>query len=267
VKARLCLFACAAICLRAESPPSIPAPFYTPSSVVNGANPKAGALAPNTIGTLYGRDLSFNTVAVTNEHITEGRLPVTLPGSGVSLQIEGRSAFLYYVSPTQINFLVPPTLTAGPADFQLVLDGRAAERIRIELAAASPALFASDPESVVATHLDASVVTSSHPATANEIIVLYATGLGATSPRQVAGQVPSGIARISRAAEFQVMLDGQPVDRANILYVGAAPGFAGLYQINLKLPSNLPQNPEVRIGFSDAMSPMGLRLPSDRRNP
>ena len=59
----------------------------------------------------------------------------------------------------------------------------------------------------------------------------------------MAGQVPTGIARIARVAEFQVTLDGQPVDRANILYVGAAPGFAGLYQINLKLPSNLPHNP------------------------
>ena len=169
------------VCVRGDLPASGITPEH-PSALLYAinrrqrANPKAGALAPNTIGTLYGRDLSFNTVAVTSEHITEGRLPVTLPGSGVSLQIEGRSAFLYYVSPTQINFLVPPTLTAGPADFQLVLDGRAAERIRIELAAASPALFASDPETVVATHLDASVVTSTHPATADEIIVLFATG-------------------------------------------------------------------------------------------
>ena len=267
MNARLYLSVIAALSLRAESPPSIPAPFYTTSSIVNGASFKAGALAPNTIGTLYGRDLSFNTRAVTSQDIIDDRLPVTLSGSGVSLQIDGRAAFLYYVSPTQINFLVPPVLTPGPTDFQLVLEGRAAENIRIDLAGVSPALFTVDPETILATHLDGSLVTVGHPAIPGEIVVLYANGLGETVPRQIAGKIHRGIAWIVRAQEFQLMLNGNWVDRADILYAGAAPGFAGLYQINVKLPTSLPANPEVRIGISDAISPTGVRLPARSGNP
>jgi uncharacterized protein (TIGR03437 family) len=267
VKAQIFLLTFAALSLWAESPPSIPAPFYTPSSIVNAANFKAGPLAPNTIGTLYGRDLAFVTRAVTREDLSDNVLPTTLPGSGVRLLIDGRPAFLYFVSPSQINFLVPPSLDAGPTAFQLVLDGRAAQSVVHELTPASPALFNADPETAVSTHLDASVVTADNPARPGEVIVLYATGLGATKPRLLAGQMPSGVAWIARASEFQVTIDGVPVAAANILYAGAAPGYAGLYQINLKLPATLPANPEIRIGFGQGMSPSGVRLPAKASNP
>jgi uncharacterized protein (TIGR03437 family) len=252
--------------LRAESPPQIPAPFYTPSSIVNAASFKAGPLAPNTIGTLYGRDLAFTTRAVSNSDLYNGTLPTTLLGTGVRLLIDGNLAFLYYVSPTQINFLVPSTMTPGVSRIQLVLDGRAAESVQIELAAASPALFAMDPETALATHLDGSVVTAANPARAGEVILLFATGLGTTRPRLPAGQMPTGIAWVERRSEFQLTLNGNAVDRSNVLYVGAAPGFAGLYQINLRLPGDLPANPEIRIGFDETMSPAGFVLPAEPRN-
>lgn len=245
----------------AETPPHAPAPFYTPSSIVNAANFKAGPLAPNTIGTLYGRDLAFSTRSLSKEDIYNGTLPTTLLGSGVRLLIDGTLAYLYFVSPTQINFLVPSTLTPGTSQIQLVLDGRAAESVRIEIASASPALFALDPETILATRLDGSSITADKPAHPSDIIILYATGLGATRPRIPAGQIPAGAAWIDRMADFQILFNGEAMDRANVLYAGAAPGFAGLYQINLKLPEATPPNPEVRIGFRDLLSPSGVRLP------
>jgi uncharacterized protein (TIGR03437 family) len=255
------------VLLRAESPPQIPAPFYTPSSIVNAASFKAGPLAPNTMATLYGRDLAFTTRAVDSGDLYNGTLPTTLLGTGVRLLIDGTLAFLYYVSPTQINFLVPSTLTPGTSRIQLVLDGKAAESVRIELAAQSPALFALDPETALATRLDGGVVTSANPARPSEVILLFATGLGTTRPRLPAGQMPTGINWIERRSEFQITLNGNPVDRSNVLYVGAAPGFAGLYQINLRLPADLPPNPEIMIGFDGSMSPAGFMLPADPRNP
>lgn len=261
------LLLCGAVLAQADGPRQIPAPFYTSSSIVNAASFKAGPLAPNTIGTLYGRDLAFITRAVSNEDLYNGTLPTTLLGTGVRLLIDGNLAFLYYVSPTQINFLVPSSLTPGASRIQLVLDGRAAESVRLDLNAVSPALFASDPETALATHLNGAVVTPEKPAMPGEIIVLYATGLGVTRPRLPAGQMPTAIAWIERTADFQVTVNGEPLDRANILYAGAAPGFAGLYQINLRLPDALTANPEIRIGFRDAMSPMSVRLPSRQSNP
>ena len=56
------------------------------------------------------------------------------------------------------------------------------------------------------------------------------------------------------------------MSRANILYAGAAPGFAGLYQINLRLPENVRRNTELRIGFKDVMSPGETHLPVEAGN-
>lgn len=260
------VFACA-ICAWAEAPPRIPAPLYTPSSVVNAANYKAGSLAPNTIGTLFGRDLAFVTRSLAAEDLYNGTLPTTLLGTGVRLLINRTLAFLYFVSPSQVNFLVPSTLTPGPVDIELSVDGRYGEAVRVQLAEFSPALFPLDPETALATRADGSVITYERPASPGEVIILYATGLGATRPRLPAGQIPTGIAWLDKLADFRVTLAGEALDRANLLYAGAAPGFAGLYQINLRLPDNTARNPELRIGFRDLMSPVGARLPVERSNP
>jgi uncharacterized protein (TIGR03437 family) len=63
------------------------------------------------------------------------------------------------------------------------------------------------------------------------------------------------------ARDFQVLLNGVAVDRSRVLYVGVTPGYAGLYQVNLRLPDDVPQNPEVRVGTAAQMSLAGLYLP------
>jgi uncharacterized protein (TIGR03437 family) len=58
-----------------------------------------------------------------------------------------------------------------------------------------------------------------------------------------------------------VVLGGVPVEPGRIAYVGVMPGYAGLYQINLKLPENVESDPEIRIGLAGQISRTGLRLP------
>jgi uncharacterized protein (TIGR03437 family) len=177
--------------------------------VVNAASFKVGALAPNTIGTLYGRDLAFVTRSLAQEDLYNGTLPTTLLGSGVRLLINRTLAFIYFVSPTQINFLVPSTLTPGRAEIQLGLDGRYGEAVPVMLTEFSPALFQVDPETAMATRADGSLVSQERPARAGEVVILYATGLGATRPRLPAGQIPTGAAWLERFEEFRVILDGR----------------------------------------------------------
>jgi uncharacterized protein (TIGR03437 family) len=56
------------------------------------------------------------------------------------------------------------------------------------------------------------------------------------------------------------MLNGAPIPTGHILYVGVAPGFAGLYQINVLLPEDTPQNPTIRIGYANALSPLNQTI-------
>ena len=83
------------------------APSYSTSSIVNSADNVAGPLAPNTIGTIYGKGLSYVTRALAPEDVIGGVLPNGLPGTGVNILIGGVPANIFYGSPAQINFLVP----------------------------------------------------------------------------------------------------------------------------------------------------------------
>jgi uncharacterized protein (TIGR03437 family) len=144
------------------------APSYTAASIVNAAT-VTGALAPNTIATLYGTGLAYITRAVSADDIRAGIMPLILPGSGVRVSIGEAPAHIYYVSPTQVNLLVPDNLIPGPVEVQLTLDGRAGPAVKIQLAAAAPALFKWTEQWIVACHADGSVVTPESPARPGEI--------------------------------------------------------------------------------------------------
>jgi len=237
------------------------APAYSGASIVNAADNLVETLAPNTIATIYGKNLAYATKSLSFDDIRGGVLPTVLPGSGVRVLVGGLLANPYYVSPTQINFLVPPNLLPGVTSVQLVIDSWAGPVISIQLAAASPALFQLDSQNAVATRGDGSVITPAAPAKPGDVVVLYATGLGQTKPPIGYCELPWAATWLKQPADFRVVLDGVSLDSSAILYAGIAPGFAGLYQINMVLPPSTGVNPEVRIGLGETMSIAGVRLP------
>ncbi len=250
----------AAVSARGQNPVLDP-PFYTAASIANAAAAVAGLYAPNTFVTIYGQNLAFVTRAISADDIGGGMLPTALPGTGLRVLIGAIAADIYYVSPTQVNLLIPTFLTPGPAILQLEVDGIAGPPIPIVLGASAPALFQLDAVNVLATHADYSLVTPAAPAHAGEEIVLYATGLGATVPASVPDRIPEAAAILADMTDFQVTLNGTPVDPGNIPYAGVVPGYAGLFQINLVVPAGVASNPEVRVGSSALLSPSGRFLP------
>jgi uncharacterized protein (TIGR03437 family) len=230
-------------------------PFYTADSIANTASNVSGLYAPNTFVTIYGQNLAYVTKAISPDDISGGSLPTALIGTGVRVLINNIPADIYYVSPGQINLLVPTILTAGPAIIQSIVDGIAGPAVSITLNSAAPSFFQIDASTVVATHADYSLVTADSPAHAGEEIVLYATGLGPTVPAAIPNQIPKTAARIAATAGFQVLLNGVAVDPTRIAYAGVTPGYAGLFQINLRLPDDAPQNPEIRVGNANILSP------------
>ena len=237
------------------------APLYTPSSILNAATNVPGALSPNTIGVVYGQGLAYTTRSLATGDVRDGVMPTVLPGTGLRVLIGNVPAHIYFVSPTQVNFLVPANLRPGIVDFQLVLDGRAGPALQIPIARTSPGLFQQEAGVAVLSRVDGSLATRTAPARAGDHIVLYATGLGDTIPPLTYGRVAKDAARIAAVQEFQVLLNGRPVDPALVAYVGVTPGFGGLYQINLRIPESAGEEPEVRLVIGDAASPAGVILP------
>nr|AUN37705.1 hypothetical protein [uncultured bacterium] len=230
------------------------APEYTAATIVNPIAGVAGSYAPNSFITIYGKRLSYVTRAMGPDDLRAGALPTVLIGTGVTVTINHVPANIYYVSPTQVNVLVPASLTEGPATIRLINDGLAGPAVDIVLDPVAPAMFELDGNVILAAHLDGSIVSSSAPAQRGEVVVLYATGLGPTIPPIVPNRLPTGAASIARLGDFQVWLNGVPVSIAHILYAGVSPPYAGLFQINFRIPDNAPRDPEIRCGFAERMS-------------
>jgi uncharacterized protein (TIGR03437 family) len=237
------------------------APVYSADGVVNPVAGVAGMYAPNSFITIYGTQLSYVTRAMGPDDLRAGTLPTVLIGTSVRVAINHIPANIYYVSPTQVNVLAPVSLAAGPATIQLVNDGIAGPAIDIVLDPVAPALFELSGTTVLAAHLDGTVISSDAPARRGEIVVVYATGLGPTVPPAIPNLLPDGAAPIARQADFQVWLNGVPVSATLILYAGISPPYAGLFQINLRIPEDAPADPEIRCGFAESMSLPGGILP------
>lgn len=242
-------------------PSDVTAPCYTAATVVNSATNQP-VLAPNGMATIYGAFLSFSTKALTPADLSGGMLPVRLPGTGVTVLIDGWAAPVWYVSPGQINFQVPSNLRGGQ-EVSLVVarDGKAGPMVTVRLAEESPGLYAADPETAIAVRLDGSVISRQQPARRGEILLLFANGLGRTVPDTPYRMTPSSAAPIVKLAEFRVLLNGNELTPDRVPYAGAVPGFAGLYQINVMVPEDAPEMPEIQVRMGNAVSPRGLRLP------
>ncbi len=236
-------------------------PLYSAGSIVNSADNQIGPLAPNTIVSIYGQNLAYGTQALTPADVISGVLPTFLVGTDVSVVIGGQAANLYYASPTQINFLIPSTLLPVTVNLQLVIDGLAGPPVPLKLTPSAPALFQLDANTAVATLPSGSVLTTTTPAAPGDIVILYATGSGQTNPPVESGVLPTQAAPLLDIKSFSVVLDAVAVDPSAISYVGIAPGFAGLYQINVKLPASTGANPQIQIGLGGILSPAGILLP------
>ena len=252
------LFLCLSAAGAAE--PRRQAPAYSGASIVNAATNETGPLAPLALVSLYGTDLAAVTRAITPDDVRNGQLPTMLIGTGVQIAIDNVAVPILFVSPNQVNFLIPGNVRTGRRLLRLLSNGKAGPDVELQIADSSPGLFQLAENSVIASRPDGSLVTPDSPANPGEIVVIYAAGLGATQPAITGLMIPGGAASISARSRFAVLLNDVPVPDGHILYAGLTPGFAGLYQINCRLPADTPANPEIRLRLFEQTSPPRLHL-------
>jgi len=158
---------------------------------------------------------------------------------GVTVTIGGQAVYVAALTPNQINVLTP-TLPIGPAPVT-VTTSVGTTTFYTDVDPVEPALFTWPNNQAVATHLDFSPAAKNGTFSAatiaakpGETIILWGTGFGATTPAAPDGQVaPQGTYTVSGV---NVTVGGQPV---SVLGAALSPGYAGLYQTAIQLPSGM----------------------------
>lgn len=202
------------------------APAITSSGVVNGASYAAG-IAPGSWVAIFGQNLAATSRTLTSADVVNGTLPTSL--GGVTVTIDGQPAFLYYVSPTQINLQAPSSSNTGTVSVTVSNSAGTSSAASAMLQGVSPALFTSG-KYAAAVRIDGTVIDGTTGARSGDVLELYGTGFGPTVPTVAAGVVFEGSAPTSNAVTITIGDVPSTVSFAGL--VGA-----GLYQINVVVPT------------------------------
>jgi uncharacterized protein (TIGR03437 family) len=207
---------------------------------------------------IFGSGLARSTYALAASDISGGMLPTEL--NYVRVYVQDWPVPLLYVSDGQINFLMSSVLNPGTVRVRVVTEGISGPEITVTLVDSAPALFALDGGYAIATSAGGKLLTADAPAHAGDTIVIYATGLGRTSPNPAPGEIPTYAGSILALPSLQVTLAGKSVDPVFIKYAGLTPGSAGLYQINLIVPDGTPPDPQIDVTAGGPPAQPGLKL-------
>jgi uncharacterized protein (TIGR03437 family) len=233
------------------------APNYSAAGIVNTANYTAGPFAPGSIVTIFGSGLARSAQGV---QLAPGALFLPTELNYVHVYVDNQPVALFYVSDGQINFLMPTGVLPGNSVVRVATEGNSGPEITVPVVNAAPALFPLPSGYAIATHGDGTILTADSPAHARDIVVIYITGLGWTSPNPRPGEIPHYAGQIVRPGDLKVSLAGNVLEPVYVKYAGLTPGSAGLYQINLEIPDYAGTDPEIRVTLGGQSSPAGLKL-------
>jgi uncharacterized protein (TIGR03437 family) len=218
-------------------------------------------VAPGSIAALFG-----NGLAVQTQSASTLPLPITL--ANTTVKIGGLSAPLFFVSASQINLQVPGSLNAGTVSIEVFSNNSTTptQTGTITLAAAAPGLFttnASGQGQAVAWNADYSPnadferVAGARPELAGDVVILFATGIGATNPAITDGQAAPASPAALDAGTTTVTVGGL---NAPVLFSGLTPGLVGVWQLNVQIPDTLPTNAATSVRVSKGRQSLAATL-------
>jgi uncharacterized protein (TIGR03437 family) len=216
-----------------------PPPTVTGVGVVNSATYLPRVVRGSLIS-IFGTG-----IAPVNGVVVAPSFPLPTELAGVSVWIDGDPAPILSVSNVngreQINIQAPFLVIPGysgrlvsPSSFTVKSHGAISWAELVTSPAPQAGIFvASDGTAAVLHSADYSLVTASNPARAGEVILVYATALWEVGPPVDIG-VAAPVSPLSRTV-YPVTAQIGGVD-AQVQFAGLAPGYAGLYQVNLLVP-------------------------------
>jgi uncharacterized protein (TIGR03437 family) len=214
-------------------------------TATNAASLLQGPVAPGELVSLFGEGLGPASGAA-GAFDAAGSLPLAL--AGVEVRFDGEPAPVLYAQAKQVNVQTPYRVFGRSSTHaQVFYLGALAGVADLAVADAAPAFFA------VATNQDGTLNTASAPVARGEIVVLYATGEGLTDGANLTGKAAT-FPYAKPKLPVRVTVGGGAL--AEILYAGCAPGWAGLMQVNARLPGGLATGAQpVKLTIGGAASP------------
>lgn len=232
------------------------------TAVQNGASFQPGIESGSWV-TIKGANLANSLGQIwTASDIVDGNLPTSLAGTSVT--IDGKPAYTYYVGQSQINVQAPTDAATGTVNVVVTNNGVASQPFPATLQTAAPALFEYPLTTyAIATRYpdnawigNPSAITGTTPAKAGDILILWATGFGPTSPPTPAGVAVTGAPPVATLPTITV--GGTAV---SVISAVLSPGSAGLYQIAIQLPANVPTGTvAIQASVGSVQSPSGVDL-------
>jgi uncharacterized protein (TIGR03437 family) len=137
--------------------------------------------------------------------------------------------------------------------FSMIVNGAPSNVQSAGVLTYSPDVFMVSAAQAAITHADGSLVSNASPAAVNETVVVYATGLGPVSGPMVTGNPASSTSlQTTPPNQATATLGGVP---ATVSFSGLAPGFIGLYQVNVQVPANAPPGSSLTIAIGGERAP------------
>jgi uncharacterized protein (TIGR03437 family) len=231
------------------------------SHVLNGASYQPG-IVPGSLATIYGTNLSPVTDSW-DKYIVDGKYPTTF--DGVTVTVGGQPAYLSYVSSEQINLIVPE-VGSGAQDVVVKNAVGASAAFSATVSSTGPAFLLWPNNQAVATLLNYSLVAESGtfagattaPAKPGDVVVLWGTGFGPTSPADPVGEETPSKGTYSTTTLPTVTLNNVPV---TVYGAALAGGDGGLYQIAIQVPSSTGNGEfPIQATIGGVTSPSGVLL-------
>jgi len=207
---------------------STPWPQFMPAGLVNAATFQQDALAPGSLVSLFGNNLN-----------------------GATVHFDGISAFVFYSSSSQLNLQVPWELH-GKSSTSVTVTANSITSLpqAVAVGLADPGIFslgAPQGGQGAIVNLAGVVVGAKSPAQAGDYLQVYANGLGAVSNTPQTGAVALASPLSYLIGDLTVTIGGVP---AQVIFAGLAPGYIGLYQVNVQVPQGVAAGDGIPVVLS-----------------
>ena len=222
------------------------APSLNAGGTVSNASFAARPVAPGSLVSIFGAGLSDS-----NQAASTVPLPVAL--GTTSLTLGGFPLPLIHAFPLQVDAQIPWELTGQTqAQLAIVTDDLNGNTVSVPLAPFSPGIYSADGsgagQGAILINGTPNLAAPGHPARRGlDYIDIFATGLGPVSNQPATGAPAPALPLAQTINTVSVAIGGVP---AKVAFAGLAPGWVGLYQVNLQVPANAPAGDAVAVALS-----------------